>query len=132
MLQYDVMKYVSHAAVSYGALLAYDCLVEDYKLDGGFAMSDAYSFAIASFVSDLSYDLLSSALPYLNDGHFTGMVARPLINGIIYMYLFDYMTNQKYPSGRDSSRAFVIGAFGSLLSSYIQNPLLGLFGIKSY
>ncbi len=132
MINFDLMRYGTHALVGYGSLLAYDVLIEGYKLDGGFAMSDAASFAVSTVVSNLAYDLLSSVLPYINENNISGMITKPVLNGIIYMYLFDYMTNKRYPGSRDATSAFLVGSIGCVISYYIENPLLSLFGIRSH
>ncbi len=132
MINFDLMRYGTHALVGYGSLLAYDIFIEGYKFDGGFAMSDAATFAVATVVSNLGYDLLSSVVPYINESNFAGMITRPVLNGIIYMYLFDYMTNRKYPGSRDTTSAFLVGSLGCVIAYFIENPLLSLFGYRQY
>ena len=71
-------------------------------------------------------------LPYLNEGSIGGMISRPLLNGIVYMWLYDYMISGKYNNTRDNTSTFMVGAGLSLVSSYLQNPLMSLFGLKNY
>jgi hypothetical protein len=132
MERFDLMKYATNAAFGYAGILAYDVFVLGYKVDGGFAMSDASSFAISTLLSNFSSEILSSVVPYLHEGNFAGMISYPLLNGLIYVYVFDMMTNNKYPGNRDSTSAFLVGSFGSLITRYIESPVLNLFGIRSF
>ena len=101
MIKYDVMKYVTHAAIGYGTFLAYDTLVLGYKLDGGFAMSDASSFAMSSVIAYFTYEILSSLVPYLNENSLLGMISYPLLTGIVYSYVYDMNTGRRYSGVRD-------------------------------
>ena len=132
MDKYNMIKYASHAAFGYFSLLAYDTLVLGFKIDGGFVMSDATSFALSTVLTNFSCDVLSSMVPYINDGSFIGMISCPLINGIIYSYVYDMMTNRRYPGIRDPTNTFLVGSVGLLLTRYIESPVLSLFGLKSY
>ena len=131
MMKYDIVKYATHAAAGYATILAYDTLVLGFKLDGGFAMSDASSYAISTVLTNFSGDFLISMVPFLNDNNYLGsIVGYPLIQGVIYMYVFDMMTNKKYPGFRDSTNAFLIGSVGLFITKYIESPLLSLFGLN--
>ena len=130
-MQYDIMKYGTHALIGFGGALAYDVFIEGRELNGGFAFSDASTFALSTVVSNLTYDVLSGLLPYLNDGSFAGMIAQPILNGLVYMYLYDYMTGSKYPSIRNETQSFIMGSIGVLILSYVENPILSLFNLRS-
>jgi hypothetical protein len=101
MLKFDLLKYTTHAAIGYGAFLAYDTLVLGYKLDGGFAYSDASSFAMSSVIAYFSYEILSSVVPYLNENNLLGMISYPLLTGIVYSYVYDMNTGRRYGGIRD-------------------------------
>lgn len=131
MMKYNLVQYATHAAFSYVGVLAYDVFVLGYRYDGGFAMSDAGSFAVSTILSNFSAEVLSSFVPYLYEGNFAGMISYPLLNGIIYMYVFDMFTNRKYPGLRDSTGAFLVGSIGCLLTRYLESPVLSLFGIHN-
>jgi len=132
MFKYDLMKYATNAAFGYASILAYDVLVNGYELNGGFAMSDATSFAISSVLTNFSGDVLSSVVPYLYEGNLASMLTYPLLNGIIYMTVFDMMTNNKYPGNRDSTGAFLVGSISNLVIRYVESPVLNLFGMVNY
>ena len=101
MMKFDIMKYVTHAAIGYGAFLAYDTLVLGYKIDGGFAMSDAGSFAMSSVIAYFTYEILTSLVPYINENSLLGMISYPLLTGIIYSYVYDMNTGRRYGGIRD-------------------------------
>ena len=129
---FDLMKYGTHALVSYGGMLAYDVLVEGKSISEGFTMSDAATFAISSVVADVSYDVLSGLVPYINEGSMTGMLANHILQAVVYMYLYDVMVDKKYPYYRSKSSALYVGAILSILLGYFQNPILSIFGLRSY
>jgi hypothetical protein len=113
MNQYDLVKYGSQAIV--GALLisAYDVFVEGYELKlNGFVSSDATSMAIAVIISNLVYDISSSIVPYLNKNNFVGKLTQPVLNGIIYLYVYNMMTAGVYRGIRDNTRLAIIGSVG--------------------
>jgi hypothetical protein len=64
------------------------------------------------------------------------MVINPLLNGFLYMYLYEYFLKNQLEYWRLNLRSnntnFMIGAGGNILISWISNPLLSLFGLKSY
>lgn len=133
MNQYDLVKYGSQAIV--GALLisAYDVFVEGYELKlNGFVSSDATSMAIAVIISNLVYDISSSIVPYLNKNNFVGKLTQPVLNGIIYLYVYNMMTAGVYRGIRDNTRLAIIGSVGQLLIEYSQAPLMSLFGFHMY
>ena len=132
MISFDVMKYGTNAAIGYVGIMAYDVFIDVKNYRDAFTMADASTFAIASIASDMSYELLSNVIPYINDGSFLGMVAHPLLQGLIYSYLYDSMVNKSYPYNRDNLKAFYLGSILSLLSSYAKNPILSLFGMRQY
>ena len=132
MLKFDLLKYTTHAAIGYGAFLAYDTLVLGYKLDGGFAYSDAGSFAMSSVIAYFSYEILSSVVPYLNENNLLGMISYPLLTGIVYMYLFDYMVRPSFSSNRDNVNLVLMGAVSCLVLNYASNPIMSLFGVNTY
>ena len=132
MFRFDVMRYAGDAVVGYGALLAYDCFVEGKNIRDNLVMKDALVFGLSTVASTLAFDVVSGMLPYLNEGSIGGMISRPLLNGIVYMWLYDYMISGKYNNTRENTSTFMVGAGLSLVSSYLQNPLMSLFGLKNY
>ena len=132
MYKFDLVKYATNAAFGYASIMAYDTLILGLRYDGGFAMSDASSFALSTVLSNFTSEVLSSMVPYLNENNFVGMISYPLINGIVYSFVFDAMTNKKYPGIRDSTSAFLVGSVGLLLIRYIENPVLSLFGLQIF
>jgi hypothetical protein len=61
------------------------------------------------------------------------MVSRPLLTGLVYMYMYDYMMSERYEGYRNKSQVFYIGAIGCLFVRYIEAPVLSLLlNVKSY
>ena len=93
MQSYDIMKYFSKAIVGFGLLSAYDTLVGD-KDFVSYSLKDGGTFALSIVMSEWVVDILCSYLP-INEG-MQGMLSRPLISAVIYMYLFNYFIRPNY------------------------------------
>jgi hypothetical protein len=122
----DLMKYVSKGAIAFGIFSAYDVLVQDREFSG-FASKDGLTFALSTIAAEWTADILSGVWN-MNENSITGMVSKPLLNGIIYMYLYNYMVRDQYEGGNDNSRNFLMAALGEVLLSYVANPIASLFG----
>ena len=133
MQSYDFVKYSSQAVV--GALLIslYDVFVEGYELKlNGFVSSDAFSMAISVVISNLAYDVISGLVPFLEKSNFMGQIAHPILNAIVYMYVYNMMTAGVYRGNRDNTNLMIVGSIGQLLIDYSQAPLMSLFGLKTF
>ena len=119
MYQFDLVKYATHALVGYGGMLAYDVFVEGRDYNGGFAMKDAMTFGISSLISSLTCEVLCSFVPYLNEGNLHGYIVNPVLSGVIYLMLYDYMVAPTYVGVRDSSTNFFVSSALNLLFSYV-------------
>ena len=129
-MQYDTMKYFSKGAFAFGLISVYDVFI-DGKSFSDYASMDAATYALSVVVSELSVDVLSG-LWTMNEGSIQGMLSRPLLSGIVYMYLFNYFIRPNYEGSNDNTTNFVIGALMEVVLSYIANPLSAIFGYKSY
>lgn len=133
MQQYDLVKYSSQAVV--GALLisAYDVFVEGYEFKlNGFVSSDAFSMATSVIISNLVYDVISSLVPFLDKNNFVGQLTHPILNAIVYMYIYNMMTAGVYRGNRDNTNLLIVGSIGQLLIEYSQKPLMSLFGLQMF
>ena len=128
--KYDFMNYAGHALVSYSAILAYDVFVDGRNISESLVMKDGVVFAVSTIASSLAYDVISGFLPYLSEGSVGGMISRPLLTGAIYMWFYDMMISEKYMNTREDSKTFMVGAGLCLVSGYLQNPIMSLFGMK--
>ena len=132
MNNFDLMKYGTHAVIGYAGVLAYDVFIEGKQLRENFTMADAATFAVSSVVSSLALEVAGGILPFLHDKGLVGMISGPVLQGIVYMYLYENMVGKNYPYNRDGLKAFYIGSLGNLLVGYLQNPIGVLFGLKYY
>ncbi len=132
MLRFDLIKYSSHALIGFASIAAFDVFVDGYKYNDGFVMSDATTFAISSIVADLSFDIISNFLPMVGESNLSSFITRPVLMGIVYMYLFNYMTAPRFPGNRDNSKLFILGSLGNLIGLYIENPVLSLFNLQTF
>jgi hypothetical protein len=134
MYQFDFTKYLTHASVSFLTVSAYDSLIEgrDFKQ---FSLYDGGAFATSSVLSLLGSDLLESVWAGMSQHSLQGMITKPLLNGLIYMYMYDafVLPNNKYITNRSGTENFIMGALGDVIIKYIENPIVGLFfGHKVY
>jgi len=60
------------------------------------------------------------------------MVSRPLLTGLVYMYMYELMMSNRYDGYRNNMDAFYIGAVGCLFVRYIEAPVLSLLGMNVY
>ena len=132
MIRFDFYKYATQAGIGFLGIVAYDYFVDGKQIGESFTVEDATTFALTTLVSNIALEVTSGLIPYINESSFAGMIAQPVLNGLVYMYLFDTMVKNKYPYSRNSSKEFYIGAFGSLLIGYMQSPLMSLFGMSKY
>ena len=61
------------------------------------------------------------------------MISRPLLNGIVYMYLYNYFIRPDYEGVRDNTNNFIMASLAEVLLSYVSNPIISIFGgVRSY
>ena len=132
MFKYDLMNYASHAVVGYSALLAYDSIVKGRNIRESLVMKDALVFGLSTVASSIASEVVSGFIPYFNEGSVGGMISRPLITGLVYMWMYDYMISEKYNNTREESKNFLVGAGLCLVTGYLQNPIMSLFGMRGY
>ena len=131
MYNIDLMKYVSKGAVEFGLYTLYDGLVEGIGFNE-ISYKDGLTFALSSVAAEWAADLISGVWS-MNENSVSFMISRPLLTGIIYMYLYNYMLREEYEGGRDNMRNVVMGALGEVLLGYVANPIASLFGnYKNY
>ena len=130
MNKYDFTNYLTKGVIGFAAYSAYDVFVEKRDF-GGFASSDAFAYAVGLIAAEWAADLLSNMID-VNGNSIAGMVTKPLLTGLVYMYLYDYMVRSTYSSNRDNTNVFIMGALSCLLLNYATNPIMSLFGIKNY
>ena len=127
-MRYDLTNYLTKGVIGFAAFAAYDVFIEKRDF-GGYASNDAFSYAIGLIAAEWTADLLSNMID-VNGNSVAGMLTKPLLTGIVYMYLYDYMVREKYSSNRDNTNVFVMGALSSVLLNYSTNPIMSLFGFK--
>ena len=126
-MRFDLMKYGTHAIIGFLGIYSYDTFIDNKE--NGYSMRDGYTLAISTVVSDVASEVLTGFLPYLQSNSLPGMLLRPILNGIIYMYL---MVDNIYRGNRNSTKTFIVGSLISLFTSYLENPIASLFGYKNY
>jgi hypothetical protein len=130
MQTYDIVNYFSKGAVGFGLYTLYDVYVED-KSFTGFAMRDGLSFSLSIVATEWLIDVLKNMWD-MNGNSVSGMITRPLLTSIIYMYLFNYMVRPEYETSRDNTNLLLMGGLTSVLLNYVNSPILSVFGLKSY
>ncbi len=129
MFKFELTKYLSKGAVGFVLFSAYDVLIKEREFNG-FASKDGLTFALSTVAAEWSADLLADMW---SSNSVSSMISRPLLNGIIYMYLYNYMVRGDYEGGNDNTENFVMAALGEVILGYVANPIASLFsGVRQY
>ena len=88
MLKYDFTNYLTKWVIGFAAYSAYDVFI-DKRDFGGYASSDAFSYAIGLIAAEWAADLLSNMID-VNGSSVSGMLTKPLLTGLVYMYLIRF------------------------------------------
>lgn len=131
MIRYDLTKYLTHGATAFLGLSAYDVLVDGRRFDN-YVVKDGATFALSSISSLWFTDLLADVWAGMSRESIQGMLAKPLINAALYMYLYNYMVRQNYENNRSNNENFVMAGIGDVLLKWIENPIASLFGYRNY
>ena len=131
MMKFDLTRYGTTALIGYVGVLAYDSLIDGKSISENFTMNDAATFAISTVVSSIGLEVVSNIVPFLNDGYLS-MVTAPVINGLVYMYMYDNFVGKRYQYYRDDMKAFYVGSIGLFLLKYVESPVLSLFGMRNF
>ena len=125
MYNFDLIKYASKGLVGFGLYTLYDGLVEGIGFNE-ISYKDGLTFALSTVAAEWTADLISGFMP-MNENSISFMISRPLLTGIIYMYLYNYMLREEFEGGRDNMRNVVMGALGEVILGYVANPIASLF-----
>ena len=127
--RFDLMKYATKSITTLGVVYLYDYYVDDKG--PAYSLTDSYTAALSFIAGDILIDILQAYIPYLNDQSVIGMISKPLLNALIYMYLYNMIVNQKFQNVRNNNEILVMGALSSLIIGYIESPLSVLFGYRN-
>ena len=130
MNSYDYQKYFYQSIVVGLSGIAYNVFYDGKSATSSYVLNDAFVLVLSSVGSNIIYDIVSNIMPIINDNSVIGMIGRPLMTGIVYMYLYDMMIKGKYQYDRNSMTNFYAASLLSLLESYIESPLYSLFGVS--
>jgi hypothetical protein len=115
MNQFDTVRYLTKASTGFLLLSAYDTFV-DGKSFMDYSLYNSGSFALSLIVSELSTDLISNVWN-MNERSIQGMITKPLLSGLVYLYLYDYMVasrnDREIP--KSGTELFIMGSIGQLL-----------------
>ena len=128
MIKFDMINYATKGVFSFALYSAYDVFVEGRQFNG-FSSRDGAAFALSIISAEWTADILSNMWD-MNNG-VAGFLTRPLLTGIIYMYLFNYFVRTEYNSDRDNTKTFIMGSVSELLLHYAANPIYALFGLRN-
>ena len=130
---FDLVKYFTHASVGFAVYSAYDVFVEGKDFQN-YAVYDGGSFALASILSLWSADLIGGIWSGYDKNSIQGMIGKPMMTGIFYMYLYDYMVrpNNQRENTRGGTELFLMGGLADVITNYLENPLSSLFGYRNY
>ena len=128
MYKFDTVKYISKFLVGGGLIYALD-KYENYT--NSYCLKDAGSFGLSLVLTDVVSDVLENFWNMNNNNTLLGIIQKPIINGILYMYLYDYIIKTEYDNSKENYNILLMGIGGNLLTHYLENPILSLFGYNS-
>ncbi len=134
MLKFDIPNYLTKGGMWFGIMLLYNTVIDKNSFTWKYALTDWLTFSLASITTLALKDVLSNF--YNSYDGMASMVINPVLNGFLYMYLYEYFLKNQLAFSRLNIRRnttnFMLGAGGNILISWFSNPLLWLFGLKSY
>ena len=123
----DLHKYISKLILS-SSIIVYDYFVEGKSTQ--YIKDDFYAFALSNIFSQFSSDVVFDYLN-INKSGILGLVADPLVSSVLYMYFYQSMVypkyTQVYSSQRTTNQNLLLSATINVITSFLQNPLMGLF-----
>lgn len=131
--QIDVPKYSIKAALSFLGMSAYNWFVTKIDFMRQEQLKDSAFFALSNVSSGIIWDVVFDMIG--NKTGLQGMILEPLINAFIYPYLYDmYIYRSLYNSSyvRTNQSNMILGGVSNIILKYVENPLMSLFGIKSF
>ena len=133
-MNYNLTQYGYHFISAYALMSLYDQFVEGRQFSSKYVMYDSATFALSGMGAVFLKEVVEGIMPSM-PGSFQSMVYKPLIHGLIYMYLYKMMVEPNELGGenyRSNKMNFVVGFVGEVLTRYIESPLVGFFtGISS-
>ena len=134
MIKYDVAKYTTKFIIGTAILGAYNIVVDGKSFSASSTWYDAATFGASNIISNAVNDLLYDFLHMNNQGLFP-MLTEPLLNLVIYQYMYDNFTRPNYrgfAGERSRNSVMLIGGLGNVILRFVENPILGLWGMKGY
>ena len=107
-------------------------VVDGRSFSESFTYNDVLTFGVSNIATNIAFDVLSGLLPFLHENNTVLMFSKPLLNGIIYMTLYDYMIANRYSYYRDNKKNFWVATVLALVLQYINSSVMALFGLKHY
>ena len=109
-------------------------VVDKNNFTSKYALTDSLTFSLSNITTLAIKDILANF--YNSYEGMASMIINPVLNGFLYMYLYDYFVKNQLAFSRLNIRSnninFMLGAGGNILIAWFSNPLLSLFGLKSY
>ena len=131
--QIDLPKYTIKAGLWFLGMSLYNSFVTKIDFMRWEQLKDSAFFALSNvssgIISDLVFDMIG------NKTGLQGMILEPLINAFVYPYLYDMYIYRSLSGGayvKSNQTNMILGGVGNVILKYVENPLMSLFGIKSY
>jgi len=132
MNQFDTIKYLTKGASAFLLLSVYDTFV-DSKSFMDYSLYNSGSFALSVVTTELIADIISGFWN-MNEKSLQGMITRPILTGLIYLYLYNYIVaprnDREIP--KTGTELMIMGSVGQLLVQYLESPLSSLFGYRNF
>jgi hypothetical protein len=88
MLKFDIPNYLTKGGISFGLMLLYNTVIDNNSVTSKYALTDSLTFSLSNISTIAIKDILSNF--YNSYEGLSSMVINPLLNGFLYMYLYEY------------------------------------------
>ncbi len=116
MLKFDIPNYLTKGGISFGLMLLYNTVIDKQAITSKYALTDSLTFGLSNIWTIAIKDILSNF--YNSYEGVSSMIISPLLNGFLYMYLYEYFLKNQVGFSRMTMRTnnmnFMIGAGGNI------------------
>ena len=128
---FDLTKYLSNGALWFVLMSIYNYWMENKGFFSSVSLTDWLTFSLSNIVGDITAEVIWNVILPYNSGMVKNYVIEPIFTGIIYMYVYEMFVAGKLQYGRRTQQNnFMLGAGVNILESWIENPLLKMFGFS--
>lgn len=109
----------------------YDIIIQGNTLKDISVLYDALLMTTSSMISDAIDEMLFDQLRFgPGEKIFKTVIIEAIASSVIYSFGYSFILNNKFPAlcGRENGANYIIGFVIVLVSNWLENPIMKLFG----